>query len=114
MAKFRQSIRRISAAGRNMALLRESYLLLWKDLLLELRQRDRLLTMFFFGTLLLFVFHFSFDPAPERMAEMAPALLWLAFLFTGTLALAQLFEAERGNHCLEALLPSPIDRGAPF
>jgi len=97
-----------------MALLRESYLLLWKDLLLELRQRDSLLTMFFFGTLLLFVFHFSFDPAPEKVAEMAPALLWLAFLFTGTLGLAQLFQPERENHCLDALLLSPLDRGALF
>jgi len=70
--------------------------------------------MFFFGTLLLFVFHFSFDLAPNRMAEMAPALLWLAFLFTGTLGLAQLFEGERGNHCLDALLLSPMDRGAFF
>ncbi|HEY3150279.1 MAG TPA: heme exporter protein CcmB [Candidatus Binatia bacterium] len=97
-----------------MALLRESYLLLWKDLLLELRRRDSLLTMFFFGTLLLFVFHFSFDLAPERVAEMAPALLWLAFLFTGTLGLAQLFQPERENHCLDALLLSPLDRGALF
>jgi heme exporter protein B len=95
-----------------MALLRESYLLLWKDLLLELRRRDSLLTMFFFGTLLLFVFHFSFDLAPERVAEMAPALLWLAFLFTGTLGRAQLFQPERENHCLDALLLSPLDRGA--
>ena len=97
-----------------MALLRESYLLLWKDLLLELRRRDSLLTMFFFGTLLLFVFHFSFDPAPDKVAEIAPALLWLAFLFTGTLGLAQLFQSERENHCLDALLLSPLDRGALF
>src|SRR5947208_7240516 len=97
-----------------MALLRESYLLLWKDLRLELRRRDSLLTMFFFGTLLLFVFHFAFDLAPDRVAEMTPALLWLAFLFTGTLGLAQLFQAERDNHCLDALLMSPLDRGALF
>jgi heme exporter protein B len=81
---------------------------------LELRRRDSLLTMFFFGTLLLFVFHFAFDLAPDRVAEMAPALLWLAFLFTGTLGLAQLFQAERDNHCLDALLMSPLDRGALF
>ena len=97
-----------------MDFLSQIFLLLRKDLLLELRRRESLLTMFFFGTLLLFVFHFSFDLAPERVAEMAPALLWLAFLFTGTLGLAQLFEAERGNHCLEALLLSPMDRGAFF
>jgi heme exporter protein B len=97
-----------------MTLLTETLLLLRKDLLLELRRRDSLLTMFFFGTLLLFVFHFAFDLAPDRVVDMAPALLWLAFLFTGTLGLAQLFNAERENHCLDALLLSPLDRGALF
>ena len=97
-----------------MRIVKQAFLLLRKDLLLETRRRESLLTMFFFGTLLLFVFHFSFDLPPERVNEMAPALLWLAFLFTGTLGLAQLFEAERGNHCLEALLVSPMDRGAFF
>jgi len=63
---------------------------------------------------LLFVFHFSFDLPPDKAAEMTPALLWLAFLFTGTLGLAQLFNAERENHCLDALLLSPLDRGALF
>jgi heme exporter protein B len=97
-----------------MELLKHTSLLLWKDFLLELRRRDSLLTMFFFGTLLLFVFHFSFDLPPDKVAEMAPALLWLAFLFTGTLGLTQLFQVERENHCLEALLLSPLDRGALF
>jgi len=97
-----------------MELLKHTYLVLSKDLLLELRRRDSALTMFFFGTLLLFVFHFSFDLPPDKVAEMAPALLWLAFLFTGTLGLAQLFQAERENHCLDALLLSPLDRGALF
>lgn len=97
-----------------MTIVKQAYLLLWKDLLLELRRRDSLLTMFFFGTLLLFVFHFAFDMPPDKVAELAPALLWLAFLFTGTLGLAQLFQAERDNHCLDALLLSPLDRGALF
>jgi len=97
-----------------MTLLRQAYLLLRKDLLLEWRRRDSLLTMFFFGTLLLFVFHFAFDMPPDKIVELAPALLWLAFLFTGTLGLAQLFQAERDNHCLDALLLSPLDRGALF
>ena len=97
-----------------MTLLRQTYLLFSKDLLLELRRRDSVLTMFFFGTLLLFVFHFAFDLPPDKIAELAPALLWLAFLFTGTLGLAQLFQAERDNHCLDALLLSPLDRGALF
>ena len=97
-----------------MNLLRHTFFLLRKDLILEWRRRESLLTMFFFGTLLLFVFQFSFDLVPEKIAEMTPGLLWLAFLFTGTLGLTQLFEAERANHCLDALLLSPMDRGALF
>ncbi len=95
-----------------MELLRQTYWLFWKDLLLEIRRRESLLAMFFFGVLLLFVFHFAFDLSRERAAEMAPGLLWLAFLFTGTLGLTQLFQAERENHCLDALLLCPMDRGA--
>ncbi|HYA27413.1 MAG TPA: heme exporter protein CcmB [Acidobacteriota bacterium] len=97
-----------------MELLKQARLLLWKDLLLELRRRDSLLTMFFFGTLLLFVFNFAFDLEPDRIPGMAPGLLWLAFLFTGTLGLAQLYQSERENHCMDALLMSPLDRGALF
>lgn len=97
-----------------MEFLKQAGLILCKDLRLELRRRESLLTMFFFGALLLFVFHFSFDLAPDRVADLAPGLLWLAFLFTGTLGLAQLFQSERENHCLEALLLSPLDRGALF
>lgn len=97
-----------------MELLRQTIWLLWKDLLLEARRRESLLAMFFFGTLLLFVFHFAFEISTERAAEMAPGLLWLAFIFTGTLGLTQLFQAERENHCLEALLLSPMDRGSLY
>ena len=97
-----------------MDLLKQTIWLLWKDLLLELRRRESILAMFFFGTLLLFVFHFAFEIQAEKVAELAPGLLWLAFLFTGTLGLTQLFQAERENHCLDALLLSPMDRGCLY
>lgn len=93
-------------------MLRQTILMLGKDLRLEIRRRDSVMTMFCFGTLLLFVFQFSFDLDPEKAVTVAPALLWLAFLFTGTLGLAQMFQAERDNRCIEALLLSPLDRGA--
>jgi heme exporter protein B len=97
-----------------MILFKHALLLLWKDLMLEIRRRESVLAMFFFGTLLLFVFHFAFEIPPEKAPEMAPGLLWLAFLFTGTLGLTQLFNVERDNHCLDALLLSPMDRGALY
>lgn len=97
-----------------MDLLRQTSWLLWKDLLLEIRRRESILAMFFFGALLLFVFHFAFEIPRERAAQMAPGLLWLAFLFTGTLGLTQLFHVERENRCLDSLLLSPMDRGALY
>ena len=97
-----------------MVLLKQASLILRKDLLLELRRRESVLTMFFFGTLLLFVFHFAFDVPPQTIAELTPALLWLTFLFTGTLGLAQLFGLEKENRCLDALLLARVDRGALF
>jgi heme exporter protein B len=97
-----------------MAFLRQTLWLLRKDLLLELRRRESLLAMFFFGVLLLFIFQFALDLQPQKAAEMAPGLLWLAVVFCGTLGLMQLFQAERENRCLEALLVSPIDRATIF
>lgn len=97
-----------------MELLRQTYWLLWKDVQLELRRRESLMAMFFFGALLLFLFQFAFEIRPDRVAEMAPGLLWLAFVFTGTLGLTQLFQVERENSCLEALLLTPFDRSALF
>lgn len=97
-----------------MELLRQTLWLLRKDLLLELRRRESILAMFFFGTLLLFVFHFAFEIPTDKAAEMAPGLLWLAFIFTGTLGLTQLFQAERESRCLDALLLSPMDRAALY
>ncbi len=97
-----------------MQIVRQVYWLLWKDLLLEIRRRESLISMFFFGVVILFLFHFSFEIPRERVADMAPGLLWLAFIFTGTLGLNQLFQVERENQCLEALLLSPMDRGALY
>jgi len=97
-----------------MILLEQTARLLWKDVILELRRRESLLAMFFFGVLLLFIFHFAFEITPEKATEMAPGLLWVALVFSGTLGLMQLFQAERENRCLEALLLSPVDRAAIF
>ena len=97
-----------------MELFKQAYWLLWKDLLFEIRRKESLLSMFFFGTLLLFVFQFAFELTPDRASAMAPGLLWLAFMFTGTLGLTQLFQPERENRCLEALLLSPADRAAIY
>ena len=97
-----------------MAGLRTTYLLLAKDLLVELRNRETFTVMLFFAVVMLFLFHFSLNPERENTAQLAPGLLWLAFMFTGVLGLGRSFQAEQANDCLEQLLLIPGDRGNVF
>lgn len=94
-----------------MASLRTIYLLLAKDLLTELRNRETFTVMLFFAVVVLFLFHFSLHPEGEDAMLVAPGLLWLAVMFTGVLGLGRSFQAERENDCLEQLLLMPGDRG---
>jgi heme exporter protein B len=97
-----------------MAGLRTVYLLLAKDVLVELRNRETFTVMLFFAVVILFLFHFSLNPERENTAQLAPGLLWLAFMFTGVLGLGRSFQAEQANDCLEQLLLVPGDRGNIF
>ena len=97
-----------------MAGLRTVYLLLAKDVLVELRNRETFTVMLFFAVVILFLFHFGLNPERENTAQFAPGLLWLAFMFTGVLGLGRSFQAEQANDCLEQLLLVPGDRGDIF
>ena len=70
--------------------------------------------MLFFAVVILFLFHFSLNPERENTAQLAPGLLWLAFMFTGVLGLGRSFQAEQANDCLEQLLLVPGDHGNIF
>jgi len=91
-------------------LLRRTWAMTWKDVTVELRARERVNAMLFFAALVLFIFNFALGPDQEKLREVAPGLLWLAFLFTGMLGLARSFQAERENECFEELLLTPGDR----
>jgi len=89
---------------------RRTWYMAWKDVTVELRARERVTAMLFFAALVLFVFNFAVGPDQSRLREVAPGLLWLAFLFTGMLGLGRSFQAERENECFEELLLTPGDR----
>lgn len=95
-------------------LLRRTWAMARKDVMVELRARDRMNAMLFFAALVLFIFNFALGPDLERLRGVAPGLLWLAFLFTGMLGLSRSFQAERENECFEELLLTPGDRESIF
>ncbi|HEX8675057.1 MAG TPA: heme exporter protein CcmB [Longimicrobium sp.] len=84
-----------------------------KDLLLELRSRERVLSMGTFAVLVAVVFSFALDPS-VRAREIAGAMIWVTVLFAGTLGMGRAFALEREADALTGVLVSPVDRGALF
>jgi heme exporter protein B len=85
-----------------------------KDLLIELRTKDSLNSMLFFGVVVLVVFNFAMESLRGSIRSAVPGVLWVAFTFSGTLGLNRMFAAERENSCLQGLLMIPVDRGVIY
>ncbi len=86
--------------------------ILWKDLLTEWRQRERIVSMLVFTLLLVVIFHFALPggAGPANRAA-APGLLWAATLFASILGLGRSLAAELENDALSGLALVPGDRG---
>ncbi len=85
-----------------------------KDLLIELRTKDSLYIMVFFGVVVLVAFNFALEAARESMRAAVPGVLWVSFAFSGTLGLNRMFASEKENSCLQGLLMLPVDRGVIY
>jgi heme exporter protein CcmB len=85
-----------------------------KDLLIEARTREILLTTIFFAVSCVLVFAFGFVKEGRPVQDAAAGILWIAIAFSGTLALGRAFERERQGETLRALLIAPIDRPALY
>ena len=85
-----------------------------KDLLIELRTKDTLNSMLFFGVVVLVVFSFAMEAVRDSIRAAVPGILWVAFAFSGTLGLNRMFATEKENGCLQGLLMVPADRGVIY
>lgn len=94
--------------------LRQIWLMVWKDLLTELRTREVTGSVLVFALLVLLVFNFTFDLRVEQVLDVAPGVLWVTFIFAGTLVLNRAFTLEKDRGCLDGLLLLPVDRSALY
>lgn len=96
-----------------MSFARHALIVAGKDLVLELRSRERLVSMLTFAVLVAVIFSFSLDPTvPVR--PIFGAMIWVTILFAGMLGLGRSFTLEREQDALAGILLAPIDRGALY
>ncbi len=87
---------------------------LGKDLLLDLRSRDRLGHMAVFAALVVVLLGLTLPSSRATRADWIPALLWVVFLFTSLLGLSRSFQAETEEGAIALLMQAPCDRGWVF
>ena len=97
-----------------MSLLRQAARVAWKDLRVELRSKEIVTTMVFFGALLVVIYSFAFPNDDAAVRRSVPGMRWVAIAFTGTIALGRAFDRERENDTMRALLLAPVPRLAVF
>jgi heme exporter protein B len=90
---------------------RAAAILLTKELRLEFRTRELLNATIVFALVVVVLFSFAFEPTAAESRRYGPGLLWIAFLFAGSLMLHPSFGREQSNQTLDALRMAPI---SPF
>jgi heme exporter protein B len=85
-----------------------------KDLRAEMRTKEAINASFSFALVVLLLLSFAFEPTEQTTQEISGGLLWIVFIFAGTLILNRSFARELPNDCLDALIAAPIPGAALF
>ena len=86
----------------------------WKDLSAELRSRELLSSMLVFALLVILIFNFALELDAAARATVTSGVLWVTFVFAGTLGLNRSMAIEKDRGCLDGLLLAPVDRTAIY
>ena len=91
-----------------------AWLVVRKDLLVESRSREVVYTSLLFALSCMLVFAFGLVKEGQVVADAAAAILWITIAFAGTLALGRIFDRERQNETLRALMLAPVSRASIY
>lgn len=94
--------------------LRQVATIVWKDLLLEMRSRERLTSMGAFAVLAGVLFSFSIDTTTVRPQDVAAGLVWMTLVFGGLLGVGRTFHLEAQDAAFQGVLTSPTPKDAVF
>lgn len=97
-----------------MKLLRAAALIAGKDLRIELRTGEILITVGLFSFLLTVLASLSFYIDVNASRQIAPGVLWITVTFAGLLAMGRSWMRERENDAMRGLMLSPVPRAAIY
>ncbi len=95
-------------------MIRAIWLIVRKDVTVEVRSRELAYTTVFFAISCVLVFAFSLVQEGRAAPGVGPGVLWMAIMFAGNLALGRTFERERQSETLRALMLVPAPRPAVY
>ncbi|MCL4561873.1 MAG: heme exporter protein CcmB [Chloroflexi bacterium] len=98
----------------NTPFLRAMAAVVWKDLAAEMRSRELLSAMLVFAILVILIFNFALELDAQARANVTAGVLWVTFIFAGTLELNRSMAIEKDRGCLDGLLLAPVDRTAIY
>ena len=88
--------------------------IIWKDLTVDLRNKEVISAMFVFSLLVVLIFNFALDNNRNAQEDVAVGVLWVTFMFAGTLGINRTFAAEKDRNTLDGLLLAPVDRSVIY
>lgn len=88
--------------------------IVWKDLAAEVRSRELISAMLVFALLVILIFNFALELDIKTRATVTAGVLWVIFIFAGTLGLNRSMAIEKDRGCLDGLLLAPVDRSAIY
>ncbi len=94
--------------------LKKVFLIAAKDLRIEFRSKEKIYSMILFSLLVMVIFNFAFEPGAEYIKDVAPGILWVAFIFAASLGLSRSFVLEKEEDCMQGLMLSPLDRSGIY
>jgi len=97
-----------------MEYLRQMGAIIWKDLVVEFRTRERVAAMGGFTVLVGILFNYAIDPTAVEPQAIAAGLIWMTIIFGGMLGLGRTFSLEEEEGAFQGILLSPVPRDAIY
>lgn len=92
----------------------QALLVLRKDLAIEARSGEVVVTSGFFALLVVVLASLSLFGGPASARLVAAGVIWLSITFAAVLALGRTWQREREERALDGLLVAPLSRSAIF